>query len=75
MPATSHGSDIHCVVLHCPAAGSHIMTDHFLVLLKRQLGDHHQFHNHKEVEIAVHEPANATPDLYCEGISEVVARC
>jgi hypothetical protein len=51
------------------------MTDHFLVLLKRQLGDHHQFHNHKEVEIAVHEPANATPDLYCEGISEVVARC
>jgi hypothetical protein len=38
------------------------------------LRDHHQFHNHKEVEIAVHEHANATPDLYGKGISEVVPR-
>jgi len=39
------------------------------------MGDHHQFRNHKEVEIAVHEHASATPDLHCEGISEVVPRC
>jgi hypothetical protein len=30
------------------------------VLLKQHVGDHHQFHNHEEVEIAVHEHANAT---------------
>jgi hypothetical protein len=68
-------SDMHSGVLCCHAAGSHIMTDHFFVLLKPHLGDHHQFHNHKDVETAVPEPANATPDLYCKGISEVLTRC
>ena len=67
MPATSHVSNRKCLVLHCHAAGSHIITDHRLVLLKWHLGNNHQFHIHKEVEIAVHEHANVTPDLYCEG--------
>jgi len=75
MPATSHVSDMQCVGLHCHAAGSRIMTDCLFVLLKQRLGDHYQFHNHKEVDIAVHEHANTTPDLYCEGISDVVPRC
>jgi len=75
MHATSHVSDMHCVVLHCHSAGSHIMTDHLFVLLTRQFGDQHQFHNHKEVETAVHEHATATPELYCKGISEVAPRC
>jgi hypothetical protein len=75
MPATSHVSDMHCVVLYCRAAGSHIMTDCLFVLLMQHLGDQHRFHNHKEVETAVHEHANATPELYCKEISEVVPRC
>jgi hypothetical protein len=52
MPATFHVSDMHCVGLHCHAAGSHFVTDHLFVLLKRHLGDHYQFHN-EEVELAV----------------------
>jgi hypothetical protein len=75
MSAKSHASDTHCLVLHCHAADSHIMTDHLFVLLKGHLGDQHQFHTHKEVEIAVNERENSTPNLYCEGISEVVPRC
>jgi hypothetical protein len=34
--------------------------DRLFVLLKQHLEDHHQFHNHEEVEIAVREHSNAT---------------
>jgi hypothetical protein len=52
MTATALVSSMYCVGLQCLDERSHFKTGDMFLLLNSHLGDH-QFHNKKEVEMAV----------------------